>query len=95
MMASLTLETACRVIVDLRQQIKEMNGPGTPAARWEIIMGELEKRFPTSTKDSLMSSPPPELRYLEKIDKVLKDSKELNALKQQVVDVFFKKGNIE
>lgn len=86
MLASPTLRTACRCIVDLRQQIKDSNGPGTPTARFDWIISELEKRF--SDHKPHGSSHALERHYLTEIDKVIADSHELNAAKRQLLNIF-------
>jgi hypothetical protein len=63
-----------------------MNEDGTPGARFERLMEELEKRFPNPK--SHLSSQVPELFYLSEIDRVLKDSKELNWAKRAVINTF-------
>lgn len=71
---------------------KKNNTDGTPAVRFDWLMSELDKRFPSSNPH--LSSHIPELEYLMAIDAVIRDSKELNAAKMQVFNMFtgVKKG---
>ena len=64
----------------------ENNSDGTPAARFDWLMQELDKCFPNP--HSHLSSQIPEQFYLDEIDKAIRDSKELNAAKKAIVNVF-------
>jgi hypothetical protein len=67
------------------------NNDGTPEARFEGLMTELGKRFPHP--HPFDSSVMLELYYIEEIDKVIRDAKELNAAKRTIVNVFTRGAN--
>ena len=60
---------------------QEIDNSGTPEVRFDLLMTELETRFPHPRPFD--SSQVAELFYLKEIDKVIADSKELNAVKMQ------------
>lgn len=61
-----------------------MSNDGTPEARFNLLMDELEKRFPGVVNQ--LSSEPPELRLLEALDKLRKgEEAKLEALLRKVV----------
>lgn len=92
MMATPTLEIACRAITDLRQRIKDLehlydvaHGANSPENHFNYFMQELDKRFP-AMKSHVRNKARVDLTLAE-IDKVLTDSKELNRLKAQVINM--------
>jgi hypothetical protein len=71
---------------------ENQNTDGTPAARFDYIMSELEKRFPDP--HPFDSSHAPEQHYLAEIDRVIEDSRELTAAKMQVLNLFSHVPNV-
>ena len=60
---------------------QDQDNSGTPEARFDWLMKELETRFPHPRPYD--SSQIAELFYMKEIDRVIADSKELNGIKTQ------------